>query len=59
MLIFRFQKELAINANVTVPAIGHSVVNARTAVSYTLKSPKDTHGEGQMVSTVRTLSVTE
>ena len=59
MLIFRLQKELAINANVTVPAIGHSSVNARTAISYTLKSPEDTRGEGQMVSTVHTLSVTE
>ena len=75
MLIFKFQKELAINTNTTVSTIRPSVVNARAINSdvrndvtktpivasdthrNTVKSPKDTRGRGQMVSTTRTLLI--
>jgi hypothetical protein len=48
-----------ISTNVTVVAIDRGVVNARTVVSHTLKSPEDTRGENWMVSIVHTPVVIE
>jgi hypothetical protein len=56
---FPVQKELTIDATVTVSTTGHNVANTHNVVSHTSKGPEDTRGEYQMVRAVRTLADTE
>jgi len=72
MLTFRFQKELAMKKDPTASAVHHNVTNTHIVVSdirddiaSTSAIVSDTHhdalkrSQGQTVSTIRTLPVTE